>query len=150
VGVLVSIERARKLRKNSGEPERAMWRLLYTLRQAGHNFRRQVPLGPYYADFACHGLKLVIEIDGDTHGTTSAMTYDAARDQFIRSEGYEVLRFWNNDVMGNPEGVYAVIVAAIDEGPARAGTPTPDPSPQGGGRHGHLALNEDKKRDPQC
>ena len=115
MGVLMSIERARQLRKTLGEPERAMWRLLYTFRQARHNFRRQVPLGRYYADFTCHSLKLVIEIDGDTHGSDDAMAYDAARDRFIRSEGYRILRFTNDDVMNNAEGVFTVLAKFIEE-----------------------------------
>ena len=91
-----------------------MWRLLYTLRD-NHNFRRQVPLGPFYLDFACHGLKLAIEIDGDTHATDAAMAYDQARTRFIQSEGYRVLRFTNDDVLNNPEGVFDTVTCAIEE-----------------------------------
>ncbi|OAM77556.1 endonuclease domain-containing protein [Devosia elaeis] len=109
----MSIDQARQLRRNATEPERAMWRLLYPLRQQ-HNFRRQVSLGPYYADFACHALRLVIEIDGDTHGSDIAQAYDAARTRFIESEGYRVLRFTNADVLGNAEGVFDIIVLAIE------------------------------------
>ena len=89
-----------------------MWRLLYPLRQ-DHNFRRQVPLGPYYADFACHALKLVIEIDGDTHGADDARLYDAARTRFIEAEGYRVIRFTNDEVLSNAEGVFDSITMAI-------------------------------------
>jgi len=114
VGVLMTIERARQLRKDATGPERAMWQLLYPLRDE-HNFRRQVPLGPYYLDFACHGLKLAIEIDGDTHGADAAQAYDGNRTRFIQSEGYRVLRFTNDDVLGNPEGVFDTVTRAIEE-----------------------------------
>ncbi len=107
VGVPMSTERARQLRRNATAPERAMWRLLYPLRH-DHNFRRQVPLGSYYADFACHALKLVIEIDGDTHGADDARFYDAARTRFIEAEGYRVIRFTND-----AEGVFDSITMAI-------------------------------------
>ncbi len=112
MGVSMSIERARQLRRDATAPERAMWRLLYPLRQ-DHNFRRQVPLGPFYADFACHALKLVIEIDGDTHGPAHARQYDAERTRFIEAEGYRVIRFTNHDLMSNPEGVFDTITMAI-------------------------------------
>jgi len=108
----MSIERARQLRRNATAPEQAMWRLLYPLRQE-HNFRRQVPLGPYYADFACHALRLVIEIDGDTHGADHARQYDAVRTRFIEAEGYRVIRFTNHDVLSNAEGVFESITTAI-------------------------------------
>ncbi len=112
MGVSMSIERARQLRRDATAPERALWRLLYPLRQT-HNFRRQVPLGPYYADFACHALGLVIEIDGDTHGSEQARRYDAARTRFIEAEGYRVIRFTNDDVLSNAEGVFDSITTAI-------------------------------------
>jgi very-short-patch-repair endonuclease len=93
VGVGLTIERARELRKNPGEPERRMWFVLYTFRQQGYHFRRQVQVGPYYADFACHHAAVVIEVDGDTHGTDAARAYDARRDAYFHKRGYEVLRF---------------------------------------------------------
>ncbi|WP_354064463.1 endonuclease domain-containing protein [Devosia sp. 2618] len=110
----MNIERARQLRRDATGPEREMWRLLYPLRQI-HNFRRQVPLGPYFLDFACHSLKLAIEIDGDTHGSEQAMYYDAARTRFIETQGYRVLRFTNDDVLNNAEGVFDTLARAIEE-----------------------------------
>ena len=91
----------------------------------GAHFRRQVRLGPYIADFASHNAKLVIEVDGGQHAEQSEL--DAARTRFLQTEGYRVLRFWNNDVLRNIDGVLEVIQRAI------AATPTPSPSPQGGG-----------------
>jgi len=110
-----------------------MWRLLHPFRQQGWHFRRQVQIGKYYADSACHHARLVIEVDGDTHGADVAVKYDAARDRYLNWRGYRVLRFSNADVMGNSEGVWAVIAGVLGEMPSGPDTPTPDPSPQGGG-----------------
>ena len=87
-----------------------MWRLLReNFRTA--RFRHQVPLRHYIADFASHSAKLVIEIDGGQHDEAG----DAFRTGVIESEGYRVLRFWNNDVLGNPDGVLAVVDAVLRE-----------------------------------
>jgi very-short-patch-repair endonuclease len=72
-----------------------------------------VPLGPYYADFASHGARLVIEVDGSGHFTDAASTYDARRDSFLSAEGYRVLRVTTLDVLHNPDGVYATILGAV-------------------------------------
>jgi very-short-patch-repair endonuclease len=111
--------------------EARMWTLLRGLKPLGFHFRRQVPIGRYYADFVCHHASLVIEIDGGTHGADAAMRYDAARDDFIRAEGYDIVRIWNHDVMENLDGVMVLIEAELA---GRLRTPTLDPSPQGGGR----------------
>ena len=110
-----------------------MWRILHPIRQAGVNFRRQVLIGPYYADFACRDPAVVIEVDGATHAQAVAANNDATRDDYFRGRGFRVLRFWNNDVMGNPEGVFDVISRALDELSSQVAPPTLDPSPQGGG-----------------
>ena len=125
---LVSIERARQMRRDATIPERAIWRLLKTFRDQGFHFRRQVQIGKYYADIACHHAKLVIEVDGDTHAIGRGPEYDAQRDAFMRERGFEIIRFSNDDLMKNPEGVFSVIEKVLTEV-----TPTPDPSPQGGG-----------------
>ena len=114
------------MRHASTEAERKLWwHLRHRLHLNGSHFRRQVQIGPFIADFACHQLKLVIEIDGSQHG--SQTTNDETRTRHLESEGYRVLRFWNNDVLSNVDGVLAGIQNAI------AATPTPNPSPQGGG-----------------
>ena len=105
----MSTERARELRRNPTVPERAMWRLLKPLRDKGFHFRRQVPIGSYYVDFAIHRQKLVIEVDGDIHGIEDGPMYDAERTRFLQNEGYRVLRFSNLDVLHNPEGVFETI-----------------------------------------
>ena len=90
------------------DAERAVWRIL---REGfpDHHFRRQVPIRHYIADFTCHRAKLVIEVDGGQHDAS----VDAARTAIIEAEGYRVLRFWNNEVLGNPDGVWTVINAAL-------------------------------------
>jgi len=114
VGVVLSIEGARELRKRMPAPEAMLWNALRELKALGLHFRRQVQLGPYYADFACHGHKLVIEVDGDTHGTDAAALYDVRRDAFMSGQGYRVLRFTNVDVMSNLDGVMERVVSVLD------------------------------------
>ena len=105
--------RARTLRLNSSPAERRMWRLLHVFRTDGYHFRKQVPIGPYCADIACHHARVVIEVDGDTHGTPAAIRRDRRRDAFLRGEGYHVIRFTNDDVLHNPEGVFEVVAAVL-------------------------------------
>ena len=117
---------ARRMRREPTEAERKLWwHLRHRLPVEGTHFRRQVQIGPYLADFACHRSKLIVEIDGGQHAERTAQ--DAARTVRLEAEGYRVLRFWNNDVLSNTDGVLTVIQSALTT------TPTPDPSPQGGG-----------------
>ncbi len=118
---------ARQMRKTPTQTERKLWRhLRHRLPLHGSHFRRQVQIGSYIADFACHQLKLVIELDDGQHGWQTLK--DEVRSGRLQADGYRVLRFWNNDVLSNIDGVLTAIQNAI------ATTPTPDPSPQGGGR----------------
>jgi very-short-patch-repair endonuclease len=94
------------------DAERTLWRHLRLRRLDGHRFRRQVPISPYIADFVCLKAMLVIEVDGGQHADAAA--YDSRRDEFMRGQGYRILRFWNNDVLGNPEGVWDVIASEIN------------------------------------
>ena len=107
-------ERAKSLRANLTEPERRLW---YRLRanRLGVKFERQVVLAPYIADFAARSERLVIELDGDTHGETQA--YDAARTRALEARGYRVLRFTNADVIGNMDGILRAILIALGRGP---------------------------------
>jgi very-short-patch-repair endonuclease len=90
------------------DAEKILWRALRgELPDA--KFRRQVPLGPYTADFACHSARLVIEVDGGQHNEADV----ARRTSFLNGEGYEVLRFWNHDVLQNIDGVVATIAQAL-------------------------------------
>ena len=118
---------ARRLRRGMTDAERKLWYALRAHRFRGAQFRRQVPLGPFIADFVCHGLKLVIEVDGGQHATSEN---DAGRDRWMRDEGYRVLRFWNNEVLGNLEGVLDRIGREI------AAAPPPQPSPTRGEEDG--------------
>jgi very-short-patch-repair endonuclease len=117
---------ARRMRKEPTEAERKLWwHLRHRLPLTGWHVRRQVQIGPYIADFACHKSKLFIEFDGGHHGAQASE--DQARTGRLEAEGYRVLRFWNNDVLTNIEGVMTEIQHAATV------TPTPGLSPQGGG-----------------
>ncbi len=113
----MSIKRARELRQNATPPERAMWRLLKPFRDEGFHFRRQVQIGKYYADFACHKIKLIIEIDGDTHATKYGVEHDKQRDRFLKNRGFMMIRFSNKDVFNNKEGVFDIVRGFLTENP---------------------------------
>lgn len=101
------------------------WHLRHRLTSPASHFRRQVHLGRYIVDFANHSLKVVIEIDGGQHA--EQMKYDERRTGFLESEGYRVLRFWNNEVLGNIDGVLEMVQSVI------LTTPTPAPPHKGEG-----------------
>ena len=132
--------RARILRHNTTDAERKLWQELRMMKVEGRHFRRQVPLAGYIADFACHGCKLIVELDGGQHNLDSEIMKDAQRTDELRRHGYRVVRFWNADVMTNLEGVVDMIRHAAglettyDYREGLPGvTPAPNPSPQGGG-----------------
>ncbi|WP_052223340.1 endonuclease domain-containing protein [Novosphingobium malaysiense] len=104
----LSVTRARELRGNPTEAEKAMWRLLKTHFPEGC-FRRQVPIRHFIADCASHRLRLVIEIDGGQHSPKA----DAARTRMIEAEGYRMIRFWNNDVLNNAHGCMIQLQEAL-------------------------------------
>nr|WP_255325827.1 DUF559 domain-containing protein [Sphingobium sp. 15-1] len=112
--------RAKSLRNESSPPERLLWQRLRNRQLNGHKFSRQMPLGPYFADFLCRDAKLIIELDGTSHDNSAE--YDAKRDAYCRQQGFTVLRFQNADVIGNLEGVLSRIAAML------AQLPTPNPS----------------------
>jgi len=99
------------------------WHLRHRISTPRTHFRRQVRIGRYIADFVCHARRIVIEVDGGQHESAA----DEKRTKDIEAHGYRVLRYWNNDVLSNIDGVLEDIVSAITT------TPTPNPSPQGGG-----------------
>ncbi len=115
----ISLERARKLRTNSTDAELRLWQYLRANRLNGHKFKRQQPLGSYIVDFVCFEARLIIEADGAQHA--DQQDYDKARDYWLKNQGFHVLRFWNNDVLENTEGVLQMIVAHL--------LPSPQPSP---------------------
>ena len=117
-------EFARRMRAQPTDAERVLWqRLRHDISLTGSHFRRQALVGQFIVDFASRRAKLVIELDGGQHDWQQAS--DALRKRQIEAAGYSILRFWNNDVLGNLEGVLSEIQRALP--------PTPDPSPQGGG-----------------
>jgi very-short-patch-repair endonuclease len=124
----MSLSRARELRLGATPIERRLWNLLRPFREQGYHFRRQVPIGPYYADFACHHASLVIEADGSTHTDAE---YDGRRDAYMQAQGFIVLRFSNSDIVSNPNGVLEILTRTLERVEPLA--PTPSPSPRGGG-----------------
>jgi very-short-patch-repair endonuclease len=118
VGVVVANTNARTLRKRLTSQEVKIWVKLRELKPLGFHFRRQAPIGRYIVDFVSFGSRVVIEIDGGQHGLPEGMQYDRERDAFLRSQGFNVLRYWNSDVDENLDGVIESIMSAL-------GTPTP-------------------------
>lgn len=106
------IVNARKLRTNMTPWERQLWHHLREKQIDGHRFRRQHLLGSYIVDFVCLEAKLVVELDGGHHAEQIAA--DRTRQQWLEQEGFRVMRFWNNEVSSNMEGVVAVIRKALN------------------------------------
>jgi very-short-patch-repair endonuclease len=104
---------ARRLRANATNAETLLWRHLRRSPVLGTHFRRQVPIGRYVVDFACMAAHLVIEVDGSQHAEGPVAETDQVRTRWLESEGYRVLRFWNNDIAQNIEGVLEAIHRAI-------------------------------------
>lgn len=126
------IERARALRKEAPIPERVLWGMLRGRRLGGLKFRRQQPLGPYVADFFCEQARLVVELDGQSHFGREAE--DAARDQYMRTRGLEVLRVPNDELLQNRDGVGETILQAAEARVDALGAVPEKPSP--GPSHG--------------
>jgi len=118
------VRRARQLRAEPTEAERALWSHLSRGQLQGWKFRRQAPIGTYFADFFCAEARLIIEVDGGQHADNA---HDAERDSWFDRNGYRVLRFWNNQVLGEIEGVVERIAEVL------LATPPPSPLPQGEG-----------------
>jgi very-short-patch-repair endonuclease len=102
---------ARSLRKNATDAERILWSRLRRRQLDGFRFRRQRPFGPYVCDFICLEAGLIVELDGSRHA--GQMAYDARRDDFMRSYGYRVIRFWNGDVLSRIDVVTETIFEAL-------------------------------------
>jgi len=123
---------ARKLRRTQTDAERVLWLRLRDRRLNGWKFKRQAPIDRYVADFCCPDARLIIELDGGQHSTSEEA--DAKRTAVLESCGYLVLRFWNNDVMKNMDGVLEEIVATLPQPPSvpqEPSAPHPDPLPYG-------------------
>src|SRR5258707_3044014 len=117
------VPRARALRRDATEAEKKLWQHLRQPPFKQHRFRRQATIGPYFADFASHQLRIVIEVDGGQHSLSKS---DEARTRYLEANGYRVLRFWNNDVLENTSGVLSAIGTAIN---AERRPPPPPPPP---------------------
>jgi very-short-patch-repair endonuclease len=94
--------RAKKLRTELTKAEAAMWNMLRDFRPRGARFRRETPIGPYIADFAWLSARVIVEVDGDSHETSRGKSHDIQRDQFLRNEGFSILRFDNAQVIDGP------------------------------------------------
>jgi very-short-patch-repair endonuclease len=110
-------DKARELRPDPSRAERICWELIHAHRMEGIKFRRQHPIGPYFADFACPSKGLIIEIDDDHHA--DQVEADARRTAVMESLGWRVVRFAANEVVQNPEGIWAAIQSLIDDGALR-------------------------------
>jgi very-short-patch-repair endonuclease len=117
-------EFAKHLRRNMTESEHTLWQYLRAHRLNGEKFRRQHPLGPYVVDFVHLGARLIVEADGGQHNEAPR---DEKRDTWLRAQGFTVLRFWNNEIMSNLDGVLVTVMAAMPELPL-----SPSPSPARG------------------
>ena len=104
--------RARQLRRTSTDTERHLWKRLKDRQISGAKFRRQVSLGPFVVDFVSFEARLIVEVDGGQHADSER---DAERSRFLESQGFRVLRFWNNDVLADIEGVIRLIERALLE-----------------------------------
>lgn len=141
-------QRARDMRHEPTPQEHQLWQQLRAKRFAGYKFRRQQPIGRYIVDFVCLAERLIVELDGGQHGDAAA--YDAERDRWLQSQGFRVLRFWNNEWAQHTAAVLDAIWAALQASPAvsdaDAAAPPPLPNPHPGpgaarlGVHGHADL----------
>lgn len=123
-------ERARGMRKNPTEPELRLWRNLSNSQLSGFKFRRQEVIGRAICDFVCPSAKVIVEVDGDTHGDPDR---DARRDRYLAQFGHRVLHVRNADVMTNMQGVLTLILDALTR-------PHPNPSPEGEGLEEAISL----------
>ncbi|MBB4040202.1 very-short-patch-repair endonuclease [Microvirga flocculans] len=130
----IGTSRSRALRRNATDAEKALWRALKNIPVYGSHFRRQVPLGPYVADFACLKARLIIELDGGQHAEDEVAARDEHRTRWLESEGYRVMRFWNAELSKNMPGVLDTIYAGLYGSPqsealALSTPPRPDGRP---------------------
>jgi very-short-patch-repair endonuclease len=107
-------QRARALRGNQTDAEKLLWRHLRNRQLQGYKFRRQVPIGRYIVDFVCLSLKLVIELDGSQHMNNT--DYDDQRTQYLATQGFQVVRFWNNELLHHTDSVLEALTLALSRG----------------------------------
>ena len=110
-----TIKKARALRSQLTDAEQVLWRHLRMRQLSGYKFRRQRPIGPYIVDFVCLQKKLVVELDGGQHAEQH--NYDRSRDRWLIAQGFEVVRFWNDQVLTKTNDVVEAIFRALNEPP---------------------------------
>ena len=133
----LNVDRARSLRQKQTDAEQRLWRHLRARHLQGWKFRRQHQVGSYIVDFVCPDAWLIVELDGGQHA--DQVVYDERRTLELQAMGYRVLRFWNNDVIANPEGVLEVLLKALA---------SPGPSPQPSPRRGEGAGRRKRRMSP--
>ncbi len=133
--VPLAFRRARTLRHEQTDTERVLWGRLRARRLNGLRFRRQFPISPFITDFCCRECRLVIELDGGHHATAEAIARDRRRTRLIEERGYRVIRFWDNEVLTNIEGVIEAILDATGRGDFEGDL--------------SLTLSLDKEREPK-
>lgn len=132
---------AKDLRKRSTDAELALWSRVRGRHLCGLKFRRQHPMGKYIVDFICLESKVIIELDGGQHADPEIKAYDRQRDDWLENEGYKILRFWDNDVLSNTDGIVEVIMEHC------SGHPPLHPSPQGRGNKKRERFASDQSQD---
>jgi very-short-patch-repair endonuclease len=120
----LKLARARALRRSETDAERKLWRLLHSRRLEGAKFRRNHPIGPFFTDFCCLKSRLIVEVDGGQHADEDQATYDRRRTEYLRSRGFLVMRFWNEEVLKEPGRVVERIYEALASDDSEA-----EPSP---------------------
>ncbi len=125
--MLPLLKKAKDLRQNQTDAEKKFWRLVRAKRFSGYKFKRQCVIGSYICDFACMNLRLVVEIDGGQHNENAA---DELRSKQLLNLGYRVIRFWNNDILTNIEGVAQNLSLTLSQRERELNTP---PLPLGEG-----------------
>ena len=138
------IVKARDLRKDLTIAERTLWKHLRLRQLIGHKFRRQSPIGPYIVDFVCFEKGLIIELDGGQHSEQQG--YDSERTTWLESQGFRVIRFWNDRVVREIEGVKELILEAL--GLERDDHPLSDSPPSRGRELWSVPTQEGKKKEP--
>ena len=108
-----TLAQTKTLRKNMTVQEKTLWNILRNNKFYGLKFRRQVPIGNYIVDFVCEIHNMIIELDGGQHNEPDNIEYDKQRTEFLENKGYKVLRFWNNEIDNNIDGVCEVIYKTI-------------------------------------
>mgnify|MGYP002780821314 FL=1 len=116
---------AKQMRSQPTEAEHRLWQLLRAKRFAGFKFRQQVPLDFYIADFVCFSARLIIELDGSQHAGSAS---DERRDNYLRTQGFRLLRIWNRDLFTNEEGIAELIYSALHSPPLPGAARHPSPA----------------------